>query len=333
MSDLITLSHGNGGKKMRQLIKDIFLKYLQAGHLSIDSDAAVLPLKGQQIVTSVDGFTVQPIFFPGGDIGSLCVHGTVNDLAVAGAIPCYLTLSVIIEEGFSLQKLEQLVSSIATAAELSAVEVVCGDTKVVPRGQCGEIFLTTTGIGVKDETVRFSASSIQPGDKVIINGTVGDHGTAIMLARSEFGLSSKIQSDSASVLPYCQAISDLEGVRFLRDPTRGGVATVMHEIIELTGLGIMLEQSRLPLADEVEVICEMLGYEPWFLANEGRVIAVVSEQHADKVLQRWLAIPGGDDASIIGEVVAGHQQLVLKTELGGQRIIPELSDDPLPRIC
>ena len=333
MSSKITLSHGNGGKYMRQLIEDVFVKHLSNEYLSTDSDAALLPEQNQRLMTTVDGFTVQPIFFPGGNIGSLCIHGTVNDLAVSGAMPKFITLGVILEEGLPVDMLDKIVKSMAQAANECGVKIVCGDTKVVPRGQGSEVYFTTTGIGYKSSTVDYSTKLIKPGDKILISGSIGDHGTAIMLARQQFGLSANIQSDSASVIPFCESIYNLEGVRFMRDPTRGGIASVMHEINQTTALGIELNETDIPIADEVKMICDMLGYEPYYLASEGRVIAIVDENISEQVLLRWKQIACGEQAEIIGEMTNKHQQVVLQTALGGEIMLNELSDDPLPRIC
>ena len=333
MNNKITLSHGNGGKYMRRLINDVFVKHLSNEYLDTETDAALLPAVNQQLMTTVDGFTVQPIFFPGGNIGSLCVHGTVNDLAVSGAIPKYLTLAAIIEEGLSFETLEQIVISMSQTAKACGVKVVSGDTKVVPRGQGSEIYFTTTGIGYKSSIVDYSTKRIKAGDKILISGSIGDHGAAIMLAREQFGLSGDLQSDSASVIDLCRSIYDLDDVRFMRDPTRGGVATVLHEINHATGLGIQLNEASAPIREEVMTICEMLGYEAYYLANEGRVVAIVDTKIAEQVLTCWKKIPNGQDASIVGEMTNQHQEVVLKTELGGERMLNELSDDPLPRIC
>lgn len=333
MSNTITLSHGNGGKHMRRLIEDIFAKHLTNELLNTDRDAALLPQQNQQIMTTVDGFTVQPIKFPGGNIGSLCIHGTVNDLAVSGATPEFLTLGVIIEEGLSFDTLNEVVKSMAEAAKECGVKIVCGDTKVVPRGQGSEVYFTTTGIGYKSSNITYSTTLIQPGDKILISGSIGDHGAAIMLARDQFGLSGNLKSDSASVISFCQALYNLDGVRFMRDPTRGGIASVLHEFNQATGFGINMNEAEAPVRDEVLTICNILGYEPYYLANEGRVVAVVDENIAEQVLSIWKKLPNGEQASIVGEMTEQHQQVVLQTELGGERIMHELSDTPLPRIC
>lgn len=333
MSNNITLSHGNGGKHMRRLIEDVFAKHLTNELLNTDSDAALLPEQNQQLMTTVDGFTVQPVIFPGGNIGSLCIHGTVNDLAVSGAIPKFITLGVIIEEGLPFDTLDELVKSMAQAAKECGVKIVCGDTKVVPRGQGSEVYFTTTGIGYKSSVVDYSMKLIQPGDKILISGSIGDHGAAIMLAREQFGLSGKLESDNASVISFCQSVYELEGVRFMRDPTRGGIASVLHEFNQATGLGINMNEADAPVRDEVLTICDMLGYEPYYLANEGRVVAVVDATIAEQVLSIWKNLPNGEQSSIVGDITDQHQQVVLQTELGGERIMHELSDTPLPRIC
>ena len=333
MSNNITLSHGNGGKHMRRLIEDVFVKHLSNELLNTNSDATLLPEHNQRLMTTVDGFTVQPVFFPGGNIGSLCIHGTVNDLAVSGAIPKFLTLGAIIEEGLAFDTLEEIVKSMAQTATECGVKIVCGDTKIVPRGQGSEVYFTTTGIGYKSSVIDYSTNLIQPGDKILISGPIGDHGAAIMLAREQFGLSGNLQSDSASVTPFCQSIYDLNEIRFMRDPTRGGIASVMHEIHLATGIGIQINETSVPVRDEVITICTMLGYEPYYLANEGNVIAVVDAHIAEHVLAIWKKLPNGEQASIIGEMTDQHQEVVLQTALGGERILHELSDDPMPRIC
>lgn len=333
MSDSITLSHGNGGKYMRRLIEDVFARYLSNELLNIDSDAALLPVQNKRLMTTVDGFTVQPIIFPGGDIGSLCIHGTVNDLAVSGAVPKFITLGAIIEEGLAFDTLESIVKSMAQAATECDVNIVCGDTKVVPRGQGSEVYFTTTGIGYKSSVVDYSTNLIQPGDKILISGTIGDHGAAIMLAREQFGLSGNLQSDSVSIFPVCQSVYKLKGVRFMRDPTRGGITSVLHEINQSTKIGIQINEADVPIHDEVMTICDILGYDPYCLASEGRVVAIVDASIAERVLSLWKDSPGGEQAMIIGEMTDQHQEVVLSTSLGGERILRELSDDPLPRIC
>jgi hydrogenase expression/formation protein HypE len=282
---------------------------------------------------SVDGFTVKPLEFPGGNIGSLAIHGTVNDLSVCGAIPRFLSLSAIIEEGLELELLERVINSMAEAAREACIEIACGDTKVVPKGEGSGVFFTTTGIGVRQPGLSLKMSNIKAGDAILVSGSVGDHGTAIMLAREQFGLKGDIQSDAASVLPLCQALFDLPGLRFMRDPTRGGLATVLHEIHQYTQLGIRVRQTYIPVRDPVTVVCEILGYDPMYLACEGRVVAVVDADQAQQALHRWQQLPQGKDAQIIGHVDAATARVVLETEIGGERMLEELEDDPLPRIC
>lgn len=329
----ISLAHGNGGRRMRELIKEIFARHLGADQLDIQADAAVIALPpGRQLMTT-DGFTVQPLEFPGGDIGALAVHGTCNDLAVSGATPCFLTLNAFIEEGLEVALLDRLVGSIAKAARESGVRVVAGDTKVLRRGEGGGVYFATTGVGVAPPELNLSISNICAGDKILVSGPVGDHGICVMLAREEFGMRGDLESDAANVLPLTQAAAAIDGLRFMRDPTRGGLATVMHELVHATGLQARLQQDAIPVHDAVVSVCEMLGYDPLFLACEGRVVAVVSAEAADAVLKAWRSLPDGSQAACVGEFVEGRGRAILVTELGGERILEELEDDPLPRIC
>lgn len=329
----ILLAHGNGGRLMRELIASLFARHLGNPLLDTEADAARLPaLDGEAMVTT-DGFTVQPLEFPGGDLGSLAVHGVVNDLAVAGADPRYLTLSALIEEGLPFEVLDRLIASFARAARESGVAVVAGDTKVVRRGEGGGLYLAVAGIGVRRGHAALGMASIRPDDTVLLSGPAGDHGIAVMLAREQFGLSGELRSDCASVLPLAQAVRDLPGLRFMRDPTRGGLATVCHEIARATGRDVVLDQDAVPLRQEVVSVCEMLGYDPYFLACEGRIVAVAEPSTAASVLERWRALPGGTEACAIGRIENGPARLLLQTALGGRRVIDELEDDPLPRIC
>ncbi len=329
----IALAHGNGGRYMRELIDEIFARHLANPSLDVRVDAALLELDAREILVTTDGFTVQPLEFPGGDIGSLCIHGTVNDLAVSGAVPRYLTLNAFIEEGLEIALLERIVASAAHAAADAGVRVVAGDTKVVRRGEGGGLYLATTGIGVLDNRARLGVDRVRPGDQVLVSGPVGDHGIAVMLAREQFGMRGELRSDAASVLPFTRALADLEGLRFMRDPTRGGLATVCHEICRGAGVRITLSEQAIPVRDPVVSVCQMLGYDPLLLACEGRVVAVVAQQDASEVLGRWRSLPAGEQAALIGRVEAGNPLLVLETELGGRRVLEELEDDPLPRIC
>jgi hydrogenase expression/formation protein HypE len=329
----IGLAHGNGGRLMRELIEDLFARHLAGDQLDTRADAATVVLPPGRHLMTTDGFTVQPLEFPGGDIGALAVHGTCNDLAVCGATPLFLTLNAFIEEGLEVALLDRVVASIAREARDVGVSVVAGDTKVVRRGEGGGLYLATTGVGVAPPEVDLSMSTIRAGDRILVSGPVGDHGIAVMLAREAFGMRGDLLSDAASVLPLTEAVRVLPGVRFMRDPTRGGLATVMHELMHATGLQMRLEGPVVPVRDPVTSVCEMLGYDPLYLACEGRVVAVVAPEVADQVLAAWRALPSGTEAAIVGEVIDGKPRVVLRTELGGERILEELEDDPLPRIC
>jgi hydrogenase expression/formation protein HypE len=257
----------------------------------------------------------------------------VNELAVSGAQPYYLTLNAFIEEGFDMAQLERIVASLAGAAREANIVAVAGDTKVLPRGEGGGLYLAATGIGVRPKNLELGLNRVQPGDSILVSGPVGDHGIAVMLAREQFGLSGELWSDAGSVFPLTQALVPLSGLRFMRDPTRGGLATVLHEICRTTGLEVRLSQAAVPVRGQVAAVCEILGYDPFYLACEGRVVAVVESSQANEALARLQALPAGLQAAIIGTVNQGRPQVVLETELGGERILDELEDDPLPRIC
>lgn len=329
----ITLAHGNGGRFMRSLIEEIFVRHLSNPHLDVQTDAVTLPDLSGKAVFSVDAFTVQPLEFPGGDIGSLAVHGTVNDLAVSGATPQYLSLSVIIEEGLEFEKLERYVKSLAKAAKNAGVQVVTGDTKVVPRGHGGGVYFITSGIGFASPGLKLGLDRIEVGDRIIVSGSIGDHGTCVMLAREEFGLKGDLKSDSACVLPLTKIMQSFKGLHFMRDPTRGGLATVAHEIAVASNLRVRLFEEKIPVRETVASVCEILGYDPYYLACEGRVVAIVSEQDAKPMLSALKSQPNAADVAIIGQIEQGEAIVVLHTELGGERILQELEDDPLPRIC
>lgn len=331
----ISLAHGNGGRLMRELIEDLFAKCLANDFLDTTVDAARIAVEpNQEVFVTTDGFTVKPLEFPGGDIGSLAVHGTVNDLSVAGAIPRYLTLNAYIEEGMEIAQLGRIIASLAAAAREARVVVVAGDTKVVARGEGGGLYLATTGIGMRDPGVELGMRHIREGDAILVSGPVGDHGTAVMLAREQFGLRGDLRSDSASVLEIAQALLRIDGLRFMRDPTRGGLASVATEIVRATGLGVRLHEPFIPVRDPVRSVCEMLGYDPFYLACEGRLIAVVAATNAETALDAMRRAAGGGEAAVIGRIDTGKRsQAVLETELGGERVLEELEDDPLPRIC
>ncbi len=326
----ITLAHGNGGRFMRELVRDVFARRFGG---SVIDDAVGLPPADGIVVVTADGFIVDPLEFPGGDIGSLAVHGTVNDLAVSGAVPRWMTLSFIIEEGFKIDRLDRIAASIARAAADCGVTIVAGDTKVVPNGQGGGLYIAASGIGMRPVDVALGMKAITVGDCLLVNGPVGDHGTAVLLARQAFGLRGDLRSDSASVLPFARAAVAIPGLRFMRDPTRGGIATVANEISQETGFRVLLDERTLPIREPVRGICDMLGYDPLYLACEGRVVAVVDPARAADLLVVWRGLPNGEGAAIIGRVEAGRPRVVLRTVLGGERLLDELEDDPLPRIC
>lgn len=330
----IILAHGNGGRYMRELISDIFARHLANPWLDVNLDAASIEITGSGTpCITTDGFIVQPLEFPGGDIGSLAVNGTVNDLAVCGARPLYLTLNAFIEEGLEITRLDRIVASLAAAAKEAGVNVVAGDTKVVPRGEGGGLYLATTGVGLRPEGLTLGMDMIRSGDVILVSGPVGDHGVAVMLAREDFEISGDVRSDCANILPLTQAALKIQGLRFMRDPTRGGLATVAHEMSMVSGLEVRLKEAAIPVRDPVRMFCEMLGYDPYFLACEGRVVAVVAAEQAETLLSCWQEIPSGKGAAIIGEFNNGNARVVLETTLAGERFLEELEDDPLPRIC
>jgi hydrogenase expression/formation protein HypE len=328
----ISLAHGNGGRMMRELIEELFVPALANPHLDTGADAVPLPVPADdELVVTTDGFTVQPIEFPGGNIGSLAVHGTVNDLAVSGAVPRFMTLSVFLEEGLEVALLRRVIDALSKAARECDLTVVAGDTKVVGRGDCDKIFLAATGVGFRPRGMRFALDLVRAGDRIIVSGPIGDHGAAVMLARQEFGLRGDLASDAASVLPQAQALMAVPGLRFMRDPTRGGLATVAHEIARATGLTVQLSEARIPVNDSVQSVCELLGFDPLYLACEGRLVAVVAPENADAALVALRAV--APQAALIGDIRPGSPQVVLNTAFGGQRSLDELEDDPLPRIC
>ena len=329
----IMLAHGNGGRFMRELIERVFAPRLANTLLDVQADAVPLPTPDGEIMFTTDGFTVQPLEFPGGDIGSLAVNGTVNDLAVSGATPLYLSLNAFIEEGLEVAQLERVVASLGRTATEAGVKIAAGDTKVVRRGEGGGLYLATTGVGVRDRGIRLGLDRIRDSDVILVSGPVGDHGIAVMLAREQFGMRGELQSDCASVLPLTQAALAFPGLRFMRDPTRGGLAMIAHEIRRATGMGIHLDEPAIPIREAVASVCEMLGYDPLYLACEGRVVAVVAPADANAALRAWRALPQGQGAVMIGKVTKAKRFVVMQTALGGERLLDELEDDPLPRIC
>lgn len=332
MDEIITLDYGSGGKKTSRLIENIIVPAFSNPALNALGDGAILPGAGE-IAFSTDSFVVDPIFFPGGDIGKLSVCGTVNDLAMCGAEPKYLSCAFIIEEGLEREKLEKIVASIRDAARSAGVQIVTGDTKVVERGRGDKIYINTAGIGVM-KYPGLSPRNIRPGDKVIVSGTVGDHGTAVMLARNGM-MQGELKSDCAALNGLADAILSLgAGVRVLRDPTRGGVATTLNEFTEGTALSIELEEEQIPVRPQVRAACDMLGLEPLYCANEGKLLAVVSPEDTERVLARMRELPEGADAAVIGTVSDRHPgRVVMKTAFGGTRILQKLAGAQLPRIC
>ena len=334
----IKLAHGNGGRYMRELIAEIFARHLSdpgsQGSLDVTLDAAPIDLSGDaEPYMTTDGFIVQPLEFPGGDIGSLAVHGTVNDLAVAGAKPLYLSLNAFIEEGLEVECLDRIVRSLGEAAKAAGVQVVAGDTKVLPRGEGGGLYLATTGVGLRSAACELGMHRIRPGDRVLVSGPVGDHGIAVLLAREEFEISGDVRSDSASVIPLTRAAMAFDGLRFMRDPTRAGLAGVVYEISRQAEVTVRLQQTAIPVRDSVQMVCEMLGYDPYYLACEGRVVAVVAESQADSLLSCWRSMDNGKESGIIGRIEEGAGRVVLETEISGERVLDDLEEDPLPRIC
>ncbi|HEV2229386.1 MAG TPA: hydrogenase expression/formation protein HypE [Steroidobacteraceae bacterium] len=328
----ISLAHGNGGRLMRELIEELFAPALANPLLDTRADAVALPAPDDlELVVTTDGFTVQPLEFPGGNIGSLAVHGTVNDLAVSGAVPRFMTLSTFLEEGLEIALLTRVIAALAEAARACGVAVVAGDTKVLGRGDCDGMYLAATGVGFRPRGTRLGLECVRPGDRILVSGPVGDHGAAVLLAREEFGLRGDLRSDAASVLPETQLLMQVPGLRFMRDPTRGGLATVTHEIARATGLGVELEESTIPVNDAVQSVCELLGFDPLYLACEGRVLAVLAAEAAEAALAQLRSV--APRAALIGGLRAGPAQVVLDTAFGGRRVLDELEDDPLPRIC
>jgi len=330
----VTLAHGNGGRRMREWLEDVLTRHLDNPGLDTHRDSALLDHSPGRLAFTTDGFIVQPLEFPGGDIGSLCVNGTANDLAVTGARPRFLSLGLFIEEGLAMERLERILASIGQTARRHGIQVVTGDTKVLPRGQGSGLHVATSGIGHRPDTApELDARRAEVGDRLVVSGPVGDHGAAVMLAREEFGLTGTLASDCSCVWPLCEAVLSVDGLRFMRDPTRGGLATVAHELAAQLGSTIRLWEADIPIRDPVRGVCDILGFDPLFLACEGRVVALASPSAAERILERWRTLPDGEEAAAVGEVAEGPRRVVLQTALGGERILPELEEEALPRIC
>jgi hydrogenase expression/formation protein HypE len=336
----IVLGHGSGGKLTSDLIENIFLPAFHNPTLDKLDDQAVLTINGARIAFTTDSFVVTPIFFPGGDIGRLAVHGTVNDLAMSGAKPLYLSAAFILEEGLPLDDLRRVVESMRAMAAEAGVQFVTGDTKVVDRGKGDQIFINTTGIGIIPPGVNISADRAQPGDAILLSGYLGDHGMAIMSQREGLEFEGAIESDCASLHTLVDAMlaadpnTSPDFLHCLRDPTRGGAATTLNEIAKRARVGMLLQESSIPVRESVRGACEVLGLDPLYVANEGKLIAIVRADMADAVLARMRAHPLGRDATLIGKVVADHPGMVLmKTEIGGTRVLDVMFSEQLPRIC
>lgn len=332
MDEIITLDYGSGGKKTARLIETMIVPALENPALSELGDSALLD-GSERLLFSTDSFVVDPIFFPGGDIGKLAVCGTVNDIAVCGGEPKYLSCAFIIEEGFPVEDLEKVISSMRDACKNAGVSIVTGDTKVVDRGRGDKIYINTAGIGFL-KYPGLSPRTITPGDKVLISGTAGDHGTAVMLARNGM-LQGDIHSDCAALNGLAEAVlSTGAAVRVMRDPTRGGVATTLNEFIERTELGILLEEEKIPVRDSVRAACDMLGLDPLYCANEGKLLAIVAPDDAEQVLEAMRSTPEGSEAAVIGTVTERYPgKLIMETPLGGRRVLQKLTGTQLPRIC
>jgi len=341
----ITLAHGSGGRAMHELIEGLFLEYLRNPLLEALEDQAVFEIGNGhgpfRLAFTTDSYVVTPIIFPGGDIGKLAVNGTVNDLAMSGARPLYLSAGFILEEGFPIDNLKRILASMRAAAEEAGVAVITGDTKVVQRGSADKVFINTAGIGVIELPVKLSASNAQVGDKVILSGLIGDHGTTIMIARGELELETEIESDAAplhslvqEMLEEAAFVASIEAIHCLRDPTRGGVATTLNEIALSSEVCIEIQEDRIPVREEVKGACEILGLDPLYVANEGKLIAIVSAEVAEPLVHRMKKNPYGRDACMIGEVTAEPQGIVaMRTGFGGTRIVDMLVGEQLPRIC
>lgn len=332
---VIEMSHGSGGRLSDALIEGLFKLHLDNTYLAQGDDSALLDLPSGRLVMSTDAHVVSPLFFPGGDIGSLSVHGTINDVAMSGAKPLYLSASFILEEGFPLADLERVVCSMAKASRQAGVPVVTGDTKVVERGSGDGVFITTTGVGVVADGINISGSRAKAGDMVLLSGYIGDHGVAILSSRQGLEFDTQIQSDSAAlhtlVADMVEAVPD---IHCLRDPTRGGLATTLNEICRQSGVGMRMYEDAIPVRDEVRGACELLGLDPLYIANEGKLISICPAESTEQLLTVMRQHPLACDAAVIGNIVDDEQQLLtMKTRFGGIRVVDWLAGEQLPRIC
>ena len=331
----VDMSHGSGGRAMAQLIRELFAAAFDNAYLAQGNDGAILPAANGRLVISTDAHVVSPLFFPGGDIGCLSVHGTINDVAVMGATPLYLSASFILEEGFPLADLKRIVESMARAAREAGVPIVTGDTKVVQQGKGDGVFISTTGVGVLPGGVELSGDRAQPGDCILLSGTIGDHGMAILSQREGLEFSAPIVSDTAALHGLIAAMLDSgAALRVLRDPTRGGLATTLNEIAKQSGVGMMLDEAAIKVNPPIEAACEFLGLDPLYVANEGKLVAICAPKDAERLLAVMRAHPLAHEAGVIGEVVADtHGFVQMTTKLGGRRVVDWLAGEQLPRIC
>lgn len=332
--DMVVLGHGSGGRLSAELMRSIFLPAFENPVLSRLDDQAIVSVNGMRLAMTTDSFVVKPLFFPGGDIGSLAVHGTINDLAMGGAKPLFLSVAFILEEGLSIEVLRRVVNSLHTAARKTGVEIVTGDTKVVEKGSGDQLFINTTGIGLVPQGLELSANRARPGDKVLLSGSIGEHGITILAQREGLEFESLVESDSAALHELVTDMLQTGGaIRCLRDPTRGGVSSTLNEIAEQSRVSIRLEENAIPVRDEVRGACEMLGLDPLYVANEGKLIAIVAPEAAEKVLRAMRAHPLGRNAQLIGTVAEGPPLVTIRTVLGTSRMVDMLAGDQLPRIC
>ncbi|MFH1115328.1 MAG: hydrogenase expression/formation protein HypE [Pseudomonadota bacterium] len=331
----VLLGHGGGGKMTSRLIRDVIVPALDRGRLGPLPDSVVLSCPGKRIAYTTDSFTVSPLFFPGGDIGSLAVHGTCNDLACSAARPMFLSLGLIIEEGLPMDQLQRILHSLADAADEAGVEVVTGDTKVVPKGSADGIFINTSGLGNADGSSGTLTEKIDEGDEILVSGPVGNHGMAVMLSRAEFSFDFDLRSDSASVWPVVERLTELgPGLKFLRDPTRGGLSATLNEIVASRTLGMRIDESAIPLDRAVQAASDMLGIDPLQAANEGKIVAVVGKGLGSKALEILRGCPLAKGAAVIGEMTSENpSKVVMTTKIGGTRVVAEPSGELLPRIC
>ncbi len=332
----VQLAHGGGGKLSQGLIEGMFAKTFANPQLETLHDGAILGIGGERLAFSTDSFVISPYFFPGGDIGSLAVHGTVNDVAMCGARPLAISVGLILEEGLPMEDLWRIIQSIQSASDEVGVNVVTGDTKVVDKGKGDGIYINTTGLGLIPEGIEITPTAARPGDKVLVSGEIAVHGIAIMSIREGLEFETQLESDSASLYPLVAAVlqAGMDGVRVLRDPTRGGVASALNEIAAQSQVGFQLDELKIPLSEEVRGACEILGFDPLYVANEGKCLAIVAADRADAALDAMRSHPLGEQAAIIGEVVEDHPgRVYLRSRIGGQRIVDMLSGEQLPRIC